>query len=69
MTQNFEITCSRGFPDWLAEQRVSLWITTYPSHRLLRVGLKPDERLRAGISVAAKIKFDARPNLLGRVGS
>ncbi len=45
MTQNFEITCSRGFPGWLAEMQLSLGITTYQGNRLLLIGLKPDGQL------------------------
>jgi uncharacterized protein (TIGR03032 family) len=40
-----EITCSRHFPAWLAEQRVSLAITTYQANKLFLVGLKPEGRL------------------------
>ncbi|MBP85438.1 MAG: hypothetical protein CMJ64_01780 [Planctomycetaceae bacterium] len=40
-----EITCSRQFPEWLAEQRVSLAFTTYQTGKLFMVGLKPDGRL------------------------
>ncbi|MCA8999872.1 MAG: TIGR03032 family protein [Planctomycetaceae bacterium] len=45
MAGQFEITCSRGFPDWLASQQVSLGVTTYQGNRLLLLGLKPDGRL------------------------
>ena len=40
-----EIDCSRQFPEWLAEQRVSLAFTTYQSGKLFLIGLKPDRRL------------------------
>jgi uncharacterized protein (TIGR03032 family) len=40
-----EITCSRNFPAWLADERVSLAITTYQANKLFLVGLKPDGRL------------------------
>jgi len=40
-----EITCSRQFPAWLAEQRVSLAFTTYQTGKLFMVGLQPDGRL------------------------
>ena len=40
-----EITCSRQFPEWLAEQRVSLAFTTYQTGKLFMVGLQPDGRL------------------------
>jgi uncharacterized protein (TIGR03032 family) len=39
-----EITCSRHFSEWLAEQRVSLAITTYQANKLFLVGVKPDGR-------------------------
>ena len=34
-----EIDCSRQFPEWLAEQRVSLAFTTYQSGKLFLIGL------------------------------
>jgi uncharacterized protein (TIGR03032 family) len=40
-----EVTCSRGFPTWLAERRISLLITTYQANKLFLVGLKGDGRL------------------------
>jgi uncharacterized protein (TIGR03032 family) len=40
-----EINCSRQFPDWLSEQRVSVAFTTYQSGKLFMVGLQPDGRL------------------------
>jgi uncharacterized protein (TIGR03032 family) len=40
-----EITCSRHFPAWLAEQKVSLLITTYQAKKLFLVGHKSDGRL------------------------
>jgi hypothetical protein len=40
-----EVTASRGFAAWLADQRVSLTLTTYESNKLLLVGLRPDGRL------------------------
>ena len=40
-----EITSSRQFPDWLAEQRLSLAFTTYQAGKLFLIGLKPDGRL------------------------
>lgn len=40
-----EITCSRHFPRWLAEQRVSLAITTYQANKLILIGRKPEGRL------------------------
>ncbi|MFO0877701.1 MAG: TIGR03032 family protein [Gemmataceae bacterium] len=43
-----EITTSRQFPGWLAEQRISLAFTTYQAGKLFLLGLQPDGRL--GIS-------------------
>ncbi len=43
--QPLEITCSRHFPAWLAERRLSLAITTYQANKLFLVGLKPAGRL------------------------
>ena len=40
-----EITCSRQFPEWLAEQRVGLAFTTYQTGKLFMIGLQPDGRL------------------------
>jgi uncharacterized protein (TIGR03032 family) len=40
-----EITCSRQFPEWLTEQRVSLAFTTYQTGKLFMIGLQPDGRL------------------------
>jgi len=40
-----EITTSRQFTAWLAEQRLSLAFTTYQSGKLFLVGLQPDGRL------------------------
>lgn len=36
---------SRGFPAWLAAQRISLAFTTYQSGKLFLLGLQPDQRL------------------------
>jgi uncharacterized protein (TIGR03032 family) len=41
------ITCSRHFPHWLYEQRLSLAFTTYQTNRLFLLGLKPDGQLSA----------------------
>jgi uncharacterized protein (TIGR03032 family) len=41
------ITCSRHFPHWLHEQRLSLAFTTYQTNRLFLIGLKPDGQLSA----------------------
>ena len=35
----FELTGSRQFPEWLAEQRLSLAFTTYQSGKLFLIGL------------------------------
>lgn len=40
-----EVTCSRHFSAWLAEQRVSLACTTYQTGKLLLLGRTPDEGL------------------------
>lgn len=37
-----EISTSRQFNSWMAEHRVSLAFTTYQTHRLFLIGLKPD---------------------------
>ena len=42
---HFEVTTSRQFSAWLAEQRVSLAFTTYQAGKLFFIGLKPDGRL------------------------
>ena len=42
-----EVTSSRQFPEWLAEQRISLAFSTYQAGKLLFLGLKPD----GGLSV------------------
>jgi len=40
-----EVYSSRHFPDWLAEQRVSLAFTTYQTGKLFLIGLQPDRRM------------------------
>ena len=40
-----EVTGSRHFADWLAEQRVSLAFTTYQAGKLFFLGQHPDGRL------------------------
>jgi uncharacterized protein (TIGR03032 family) len=40
-----EIDCSRQFPEWLIEQKISLAFTTYQSGKLFLIGLRPDRRL------------------------
>jgi uncharacterized protein (TIGR03032 family) len=40
-----EVTASRHFADWLAEQRVALACTTYQTGKLLLLGRKPDGQL------------------------
>jgi uncharacterized protein (TIGR03032 family) len=39
-----EVTCSLGLTDWLAEQRVSLALTTYQTGKLFLVGRTPEGR-------------------------
>ena len=39
------IDSSRQFPEWLAEQQVSIAFTTYEAGKLFLIGLKPDGRL------------------------
>ncbi|MBT6274975.1 MAG: DUF4915 domain-containing protein, partial [Chromatiales bacterium] len=41
----FEVSTSRQFPQWLAEQRVSLAFTTYQAGKLFLIGLNPQGRL------------------------
>jgi uncharacterized protein (TIGR03032 family) len=40
-----EFNASRQFPNWLAEQRISLAFTTYQAGKLFLIGLQPDGRL------------------------
>jgi len=44
-TPQLEITCSRQFPEWMAEQRVSLAFTTYQTGKLFMIGLQANGRL------------------------
>lgn len=44
-TPSLEITSSRQFPQWLAEQRLSLAFTTYQAGKLFFIGLQPSGRL------------------------
>jgi uncharacterized protein (TIGR03032 family) len=44
-TPQLEITCSRQFPEWMAERRVSLAFTTYQTGKLFMIGLQPSGRL------------------------
>jgi uncharacterized protein (TIGR03032 family) len=44
-TPTLEITSSRQFPQWLAEQRLSLAFTTYQAGKLFFIGLQPSGRL------------------------
>lgn len=39
------ITCSRHFLEWLRQERLSLALTTYQTHRLILLGCKPDGTL------------------------
>lgn len=41
----FEITASRQFTSWMAEQKVSMAFTTYQTGKLFLIGLKPDGNL------------------------
>ena len=41
----FEISASRQFESWLAEQNASLAFTTYQAGRLFVLGLNPEGRL------------------------
>jgi uncharacterized protein (TIGR03032 family) len=41
----FELTASRQFASWMAEQQVSLAFTTYQAGKLFLLGLQPDGRL------------------------
>ncbi len=41
----FEVTTSRQFTVWMAEQKVSLAFTTYQAGKVFFLGLKPDGRL------------------------
>lgn len=41
----FELSASRQFPAFLAEQRISLALTTYQAGKLFLLGLQPDGRL------------------------
>lgn len=44
-TPQIELMGSRQFPDWLAEQSVSLAFTTYQTGKLFLIGLQPNGRL------------------------
>lgn len=44
-TPQLEITCSRQFPEWMAERRVSLAFTTYQTGKLFMIGLQQSGRL------------------------
>jgi uncharacterized protein (TIGR03032 family) len=44
-TPALEISSSRQFPAWLAEQQLSLALTTYQIGKLFLIGLKPDGQL------------------------
>lgn len=44
-TPQLEITCSRQFPEWMAEQRASLAFTTYQTGKLFMIGLQASGRL------------------------
>ena len=38
----FDVTTSRQFPNWLAEQSISLAFTTYQAGKLFFIGLGPE---------------------------
>lgn len=40
-----QVLCSPGFPTWLAENQVSLGLTTYQTGKLFLLGLNPEGRL------------------------
>lgn len=42
---SFSIDCSRNFPGWLMEQRISLAFTTYQAGKLFFVGTQPSGRI------------------------
>ena len=42
---SLELMPSRQFPEWLAEQKLSLAFTTYQAGKLFFIGLQPDGRL------------------------
>ena len=44
-SSSFQILASRGFPSWLAQNRLSLALTTYQTGKLFFVGLKSEDRL------------------------
>ena len=44
-TPKFELTSSRQFPEWMAEQRLSLAFTTYQAGKLFLLGLNANGRL------------------------
>ena len=41
----FELTGSRHFPGWLAEQKISLAFTTYQTAKIFLLGMQPNGRL------------------------
>jgi uncharacterized protein (TIGR03032 family) len=43
--EHFNVLCSRHFPAWLAQQRVSLGFSTYQTGKLFLVGLSAPDRL------------------------
>jgi uncharacterized protein (TIGR03032 family) len=44
-SSSFQVLGSRHFPDWLAQQRVSLAFSTYQSGKLFLLGLGDEGRL------------------------
>lgn len=45
MSPQLELTTSRQFPNWLAEQQISLAFSTYQAGKLFTIGLQPTGRL------------------------
>lgn len=45
ISPSFEFIPSRHFPEWLAEQKLSLAFTTYQAGKLFMIGLQPNGRL------------------------
>ncbi len=40
-SEQLTLSCSRNFPEWLSQQRISLALSTYQTSRLLLLGLHP----------------------------
>jgi hypothetical protein len=52
-----EVTSSRQFPEWLAEQGVSLAFTTYQAGKLFLIELQPDDRLFEQLCLFTKTRY------------